>query len=61
MADTTLNPNSRELEDSEIVDIIKLAPEGHGIAQDDENVLGANHVSPSVVDDEEPLLEQVRA
>jgi hypothetical protein len=44
MADGTLSPNSRELEDSEVVDITKLAPEGHGIAQDVEDILDADHI-----------------
>jgi hypothetical protein len=61
MADVTLSPNSRELEDGEVVDITELTPEGHGIAQDVEDILDANHVSPSMVDDKEPLLEQARA
>jgi hypothetical protein len=45
MADGTLSPNSRELENGEVVDITELAPEGHGIAQDVEDVLDADHVS----------------
>jgi hypothetical protein len=61
MADGTLSPNSRELKDGEVVDITELAPEGHGIAQDVEDILDANHVSASVDDDEELPLEQVRA
>jgi hypothetical protein len=61
MADGTLSLNSRELEDGEVVDITELGPEGHGIAQDVEDILDADHVSPSVVDDEEPPLEQARA
>jgi hypothetical protein len=61
MADGTLSPNSRELEDGEVVDITELSPEGHSIAQDVEDILDADHVSPSVVEDEEPLLEQARA
>jgi cell division protein ZapA (FtsZ GTPase activity inhibitor) len=61
MADGTLSPNSRELEDGEVVDVTELAPEGHGIAQDVEDVLDADHVPSSVVDEEEPPLEQARA
>jgi hypothetical protein len=61
MADGTLSPNSRELEDGEVVDVTELAPEGHGIAQDVEDILDADHVPSSVVDKEEPPLEQVRA
>ena len=61
MADRTVSPKSRELEDSEVIDITKLAPEGHGIAQDVEDILDADHMSPSVVNDEEPPLEQARA
>jgi hypothetical protein len=61
MADGTLSPNSRELEYGEVVDITELAPEGHGIAQDVEDILDANHVPSSVVDEEEPPLEQARA
>jgi hypothetical protein len=61
VADGTLSPNSRELEDGEVVDITELTPEGHGIAQDVEDILDADDVSPSVVDDEEPPLEQARA
>jgi hypothetical protein len=61
VADGTLSPNSRELEDGEVVDITELTPEGHGIAQDVEDILDADHVSSSVVDKEEPPLEQVRA
>jgi hypothetical protein len=57
MADGTLIPNSRELEDGEAVDVTELAPEGHGIVQDVKDILDA----PSVVDDEEPPLEQARA
>jgi hypothetical protein len=34
MDDGTLSLKYRELKDSEVVDIIKLAPEGHGITQD---------------------------
>jgi hypothetical protein len=61
MADGTLSLNSRDLEDREVVDVTELTHEGHGIAQDDEDILDADHVSPSVVNDEEPPLEQVRA
>jgi hypothetical protein len=61
MADGTLSPNSRELKDGEVVDVTELAPEGHGISQDVEDILDANHVSPSVVDDEEPPVEQAKA
>jgi hypothetical protein len=60
MADGTLSPNSRELEDGEVVDVTKLAPEGHGIAQDVEDILDADHIPSSVVDEEEPPLKQVR-
>jgi hypothetical protein len=60
MADGTLSPNSRKLKDGEVVDITKLAPEGYGTAQDIEDILDADHVSPSMVDDEEPLLKQAR-
>jgi hypothetical protein len=61
MADGTLSLNSRELEDGEVVDITELAHDGHGISQDVESVPDADHGSPSMVDDEEPLLEQARA
>jgi hypothetical protein len=61
MADGTLSLNSRELEDGEVIDVTELSPEGHGIAQDVEDILDADHVSPSVVDDEEPPLKQARA
>jgi hypothetical protein len=44
-----------------VVDITELAPEGHGITQDVEGILDADHMSPSMVDDEEPPLEQARA
>jgi hypothetical protein len=54
MADGTLSLNSRELKDSEVIDITELPPEGHGISQDVEDILEANHISPSVVDDEGP-------
>jgi hypothetical protein len=57
----TLGLNSRELEDGEVIDVTDLAPEGHGISQDVEDTLDADHVSPSMVDDEEPPLEQARA
>ena len=60
-ADGTLSQSSRELEDGEVVDVTELAPEGHGIAQDVEDILDADHMSPSVVDNEESLLEQGRA
>jgi hypothetical protein len=61
MADSTLSLNFRELEDSEVVDITEIAPEGHGTAQDVEGILDANHVSPSMVDNEELPLKQARA
>jgi hypothetical protein len=61
MADGTLSPNSRELEDGEVVDITELSPEGHCISHDVERVLDADHMSPSVVDNEGPPLEQVGA
>jgi hypothetical protein len=61
MADGTLSQNSRELEDGEVIDVTELAPEGHGIAQDVDNILDADHVPSSVVDEEEPPLEQARA
>jgi hypothetical protein len=61
MADGTLSMNSREIKDGEVVDITELAPEGHGIAQDIKDILDADHMSPSMVDDEEPPLEQARA
>jgi hypothetical protein len=61
MDDNTLSPNSRELEDGEVVDVTELSPEGHGIAQDVDNILDADHVPSSVVNEEEPPLEQVRA
>jgi hypothetical protein len=48
----TLSLNSRELEDGEVVNITELAPEGHGIAQDVEDILEADQVSSSVVDNE---------
>jgi hypothetical protein len=51
MADSTLSPKSRELEDSEVIDLTELVPEGHSIAQDVENILDAKHVSPSMVDE----------
>ena len=60
MAEGTLSPNSRELEDGEVADFTELAPEGHGIAQDVVNILDADHVPSSVVDEEEPPLEQAR-
>jgi hypothetical protein len=60
-ADGTLSQNSRELEDGEVADVTELAPEGHGIAQDVEDILDADHVPSSVVDEEEPPLEQARA
>jgi hypothetical protein len=60
MADGTLSPNSREHKDSEVVDVTKLSPEGHGIAQDVADILDADHMSPSMVDDKELPLEQVR-
>jgi hypothetical protein len=61
VVDTTLSPNSRELEDSEVIDVTELAPEVHGIMQDIKSVLGPDHMSPSLVSDEKPPLEQVRA
>jgi hypothetical protein len=61
MADGTLSPNSRELEDGEVVDVTELAPEGHGITQDVFDILDADHMSSSVVDKEEQPLEQARA
>jgi hypothetical protein len=61
MEDSTLSPNSRELEDGEVVDITKLTPDSHGITQGIEIVLGTDHVSPSMVNDDEPPLEQARA
>jgi hypothetical protein len=61
MADGTLSPNSRELKDGEVVDITELTPEGHGIAQDVEDALDADHVPSSMVDEEEPPLKQARA
>jgi hypothetical protein len=61
MADSTLSLNSRELKDGEVIDPTKLTPEGHCVAQDVEDILDANQVSPSVVDNEEPPLEQARA
>jgi hypothetical protein len=61
IADGTLSPNSRELEDREVIDVTELALEGHGIAQDAEDILDANHVSPSMVNNEELPLKQVRA
>jgi hypothetical protein len=58
MADSTLSPNSR-LEDGEVVDITKLTTQGHGIAQDVEDILDADHMLPRVVNDEElPLNKQ---
>jgi hypothetical protein len=59
-ADGTLSPNSRELEDGEVADVTEIAPEGHGIAQDVEDILDADHVPLSVVDKEEPPLEQAK-
>ena len=38
MAEGTLSPNSRELEDGEVADFTELAPEGHGIAQDVDDI-----------------------
>jgi hypothetical protein len=62
MADSTLSPNSGELKDGEvIVDITELTPEGQDIPQDVEDILDANHVSPRMVNNEEPLLKQARA
>jgi hypothetical protein len=40
-ADGTLSQKSRELEDGEVVDVTELAPEGHDIAQDVDNILEA--------------------
>jgi hypothetical protein len=46
MADDTLSLNSRESEDSEVVDITEITPDGHRIAQDLKSVLGgADYVS----------------
>jgi hypothetical protein len=61
MADGTLSLNSRELEDSEVIDITEITPEGHSITHEVGGILDANYVSPSVVDDQEPPLEQARA
>jgi hypothetical protein len=61
MADSTLSQSSGELEDGEVADVTELAPEGHGIAQDVEDIPDANHVPSSMVDEEEPPLEQARA
>jgi hypothetical protein len=47
LADSTLSPNFRELEDGEVVDLTELAPEGHSIAQDVDDILEADHI-PSV-------------
>jgi hypothetical protein len=60
-ADGTLSQSTRELEDSEVVDVTELAPERHGIAQDVEDILDADHVPSSVVEEGEPPLEQARA
>jgi hypothetical protein len=60
-ADGTLSQNSRELEDGEVIDVTELTPEGHGIAQDVDDILDADHVPSSMVKEEEPLLEQARA
>jgi hypothetical protein len=60
MAEGTLIPNSRELEDGEVADITELAPEGHGITQDVDDIPDADHVPSSMVDEEEAPLEQVR-
>jgi hypothetical protein len=60
-AEGTLSQNSREIEDGEVADITKLAPEGHGIAQDVEDIPDADHVPSSVVNEEELPLEQARA
>jgi hypothetical protein len=54
MAEGTLSPNSRELEDSEVAEITEFAPEGHGIAQDVDDIPDTDHVPSSVVDEEEP-------
>jgi hypothetical protein len=61
IADGTLSQNSRELKDGEVTDVTDLAPGGHGIAQDVEDIPDADHVPSSVVDEEEPPLEQARA
>jgi hypothetical protein len=61
MADGTLSQNSRELEDGEVIDVTELAPEGHRITQDVDDILDANHVPSSMVDEEELPLEQARA
>jgi hypothetical protein len=61
MADGTLSLNSRELEDGDGIEVTELSPEGHGIAQDVEDILDADHMSPSMVNDEELPLEQARA
>jgi hypothetical protein len=61
MADGTLSQHSRELEDGGVTDVTELAHEGHGITQDVEDILDADYVLSSVVDEEEPPLEKVRA
>jgi hypothetical protein len=61
MAEGTLSPNSRELEDGEVADITELTPEGHGIAQDVDDIPDADHIPSSMVDEEEPPLKQARA
>jgi hypothetical protein len=61
VADGTLSPNSRELVDGGVIDTTELAPEGHGIAQDVDDILEIDHIPSSVVDEEEPPLEQARA
>jgi hypothetical protein len=60
MADATLSPDTRELEDVEVIDVTEIAHEGHRITQDVGSVPPLDHVSPSVVE-EEPPLEQARA
>jgi hypothetical protein len=58
MADGTLSPKSRELKDGEVVDLTELAPEGHGSPR----MLKTSWMPPSsMVDEEEPPLEQARA
>jgi hypothetical protein len=61
MADGTPSQNSRELEDGEVAEFTELAPEGHAIAQDVDDIPDADHIPSSVVDKEELPLEQVRA
>jgi hypothetical protein len=61
LADSTLSLNFRELEDGEVVDVTELAPEGHGIPQDVDDIPDVDHIPSSVVNEEEPPLEQGRA